>query len=164
MTFRLLPLLLLVALETPAQSLPAAPVTPKPDAPAARQLTAIDTVQAIHKLFAARRRGGAIMTTSAIGGDLLLAQIFSAADQNSKSYVRLDFGFYALFWGAIAAPAAAIGVHKLIDFSARHKAKAIAGFQQHHTLPRYVNRRLKSFFSINGFYPFILSSGYLLAL
>lgn len=111
-----------------------------------RQLTANDTVAALHKLFKARRQGGAIMTTSAIGGDFLLAGLESADEQNSKSYLQFGFGFYALFYGVVAAPIAAIGTHKLIDYSTKREAKVIAEWQNQHSLPRYVRRHLKTKF------------------
>ena len=107
-----------------------------------QQLTAKDTIQAIHNLFKSRRTGGVVMATSAIGGDLILAGMAAASEAKQNSGFEFGFGFHAFLIGIVAAPLAVSGIRKRLYFSHKREERVVDEYTTKHQLPRAVQRRL----------------------
>jgi hypothetical protein len=107
------------------------------------KFTADDTARAIHNLFNSRRSGGIVLTGGAIVGDLVAAQLVNESDGNQNSFIRFDFGFFAAFFGVIAAPVAAVGIGKIITYRGSREKRIIADFRATHRLPDKIQKRLK---------------------
>jgi len=158
--FRLTLLFLLLAGPVSAQD--SAPATAPPAlappvlTPVAK--TAADTVRAIHRLYAKRRRVGGILTVGAIGADIALAAV-SAANENqgtsssggsgygyfsgSRPLFQLGFGGFAAIYGIVAAPVIGVGIQQLIAYGPRREAKTVAAYETTHRLPRKIQRQLR---------------------
>ncbi|QNP52858.1 hypothetical protein H9L05_03845 [Hymenobacter qilianensis] len=105
------------------------------------QLTADDTVRAIHNLFKSRRSGGIILTGSAIAGNLLAAYA-ATESQDENSFLAFSFGNHALMFGTIAAPLAAVGIRKIISYRGGRERRVIHDFRTTRKLPYKIQRRL----------------------
>ena len=134
-----------------------APLLPAP--PVAR--TAADTIQAIHRLYLRHRRFGTALTFGAIAADFAMAGISAAQetrDENRSSggsgygnfggnepLLHFGFGGFAIIYGIIAAPVAAVGIQQLITYGPRHEAKVLAQYKEMHTLPKRVSKKLRRY-------------------
>lgn len=133
---------LLVAGPAAAQ---ASPVAARPDSLRAAQtmpgraaVAAVpDTVAAIHRLFAARRKRHIIIAGVIVG---------AAAGATIASSARTDHFLnqkeYAKLYGIMAAVAIGIDFLAGTAFSRSEERQAVADFQEHR-LPKYLKRKLK---------------------
>ncbi|MGY2134158.1 hypothetical protein ACW9KT_18140 [Hymenobacter sp. HD11105] len=134
-------ILLLLPVAASAQTTPATAETTSSSLNT-QQFTRDDTVRAIHNLFMSRRTGGVIMATSAIAGDLILAGIATASEDNQNSFLRLNFGAHAIMIGVIAAPLAAVGIRKRLYFTHAREKRVVDEYTTKQRLPYAVRRRL----------------------
>ncbi len=95
--------------------------------------SATDTVAAVKKLFAQRRRGGWFYTSRITGFSILPAIALLALDSNP-----IGIGLIGASIG--------VGVGKLIRFSSKKENAIISAYQQGKPLPQPIRRRLKSKF------------------
>jgi hypothetical protein len=148
----LLPLLLAgSASAQPTLTLPVAPGTSQ--TVAAARPTAADTVQAIHRLFAKRRRVGSRLTVGALGADLVLAGVSAALESTPKSSggayglgigaFTIGFGGFAIIYGVVAAPVVGVGIQQLIAYRPRREARILAAYETDHRLPAKIGRQLR---------------------
>ncbi|WP_460500163.1 hypothetical protein [Hymenobacter agri] len=101
-----------------------------PSATSSHLYTATDTVQAIHRLFKARRTGGYILT----GGAVIFTRIvFTSAG-------TVPAGVFGVVVGGIPA---VIGFGKIVRFSMSSENKVVEDFEKTKTLPKSIRRRLK---------------------
>lgn len=120
-----------------AQALPPVPAPPPTLTAAPR--TSSDTIRAISRLYARRRRGGHNwLYVSSIGVLSLIRVLASPGTSNYGGYTvknEVDGGAVALFGvGFLVAPAA-YGTSKLVRFSEKREREAIDRFSATHRLP-----------------------------
>jgi len=155
--FRFTFLLLLLAGSVSAQTAASAPASAQPvqAAPAATR-NAADTSQALHHLFAKRRRVGSFLTIGAVAADLTLAGISAANENNGRtsgggSYgsfvgneplLQFGFGGFAVLYGVLVAPFMGVGIQQLIAYGPKREAKIVAAFETTHRLPAKIGRQL----------------------
>ena len=152
-------LLLLLAGSVSAQTVATAPASAQPVqvAPAATR-TAADTLQALHHLFAKRRRVGSYLTIGAVAADMTLAGISAANENNGRTsgggsgygnfvgngpLLQFGFGGFAVIYGVLAAPVMGVGIQQLIAYGPRREAKIVAAFEATHKLPAKIGRQLR---------------------
>ena len=156
--FRTAFFLLLATGTVSAQAIAPAPALPLTVSAAPAPRTAADTVQAIHKLFAKRRRVGGWLTAGAVGTHLALAGI-SAANENKGAsnsgssgfgipgntgpLIQFGFGGFALIYGVVAAPVVGVGIQQLIAYGPRREAKILAAYETTHRLPAKIQHQLR---------------------
>ncbi|HEX8328662.1 MAG TPA: hypothetical protein VF629_14055 [Hymenobacter sp.] len=132
-----------------------APPAPTQAAPAAIR-TAADTVQAIHRLFARRRKAGSIFIVGAVGADLALAGVSSAAESKPQSTgsggygwkpgtIHFGFGGFAVIYGVLAAPVMGVGIQQLIAYGPKREAKVVAAYETAGKLPAKIKRQLRGY-------------------
>ena len=135
-------LAILLAVQTPiaAQVSPSGPPTAAP-APAA------DTVAAIHRLFAAKRK----VCTFVAGGTALVsgAAAMTALNQPAPNVGGGSFGgpidgrpIMATFIGVVGAGVVGLELLTFGGWGQRRESRTVAAFQQHQ-LPQRISRRLK---------------------
>jgi hypothetical protein len=155
--FRTTCFLLLLATPVAAQ----APLAPDAQGPPAAARTAADTLQAIHRLYARHRHIGAAFTLGALAADLTLAGISSAQERRDERHASggsgygnfmgsgplLHFGFggFAVIYGVVAAPVAGVGIQQLITYGPKREAKVLAQYEETHTLPKRIARKLRRY-------------------
>lgn len=138
-------ILLVSALSGAAQTpLPAATSTA---APTTVTLTSSDTIRAISRLYARRRRGGRNWLYVSSTGMLSLVRVLvNPGTSNYGGYTvrnEVDGGAAALFGvGFLVAPGA-FGVSKLVRFSERREQEVISNFTTTHRLPANIAYRLR---------------------
>ncbi|OGX82213.1 hypothetical protein BEN47_18680 [Hymenobacter lapidarius] len=156
--FRFSLLFLLLAGPASAQDSALATAAPAPPVLTPIARTASDTVRAIHRLYAKRRRVGDILTIGAAGADLALAAV-SAANENkgtsssggsgygnlsgNRPLFQLGFGGFAAIYGIVAAPVMGVGIQQLIAYGPRREARTIEAYEATHRLPRKIQRQLR---------------------
>ena len=128
---------LLTAANFNAQAQQATTLTSAPITSASRT----DSVQAIHQLFSKHRTGGVIW--SAIGVAFAVRIITVASTSNSDAASGTAAGT-AVGVGVFGGVPAGIGVGKLLRFSNMRETEAVTACEQGKTLPKYIQRRLKS--------------------
>jgi len=149
--FRHTLLLLLLAGSASAQTAPDLALAPVAAAPA--RYTAADTVRAVHRLFAKRRKLGSILTVGAVGADLALAGVSAAAEDTHKSSgggygwsaagLQFSFGDFAIIYGVIAAPVMGVGIQQLIAYGPKREAKVLNQYNATGMLPAKIKRQLR---------------------
>ena len=142
---RILCLLLLLSGPLCGQTIPDSPrINELPPIYTPPPRTAADTVQALHRMFVNRRTGGGLLLalSSIIFLVTPLASVPSSPPTSTYGHlpefisgVRLGF--------IIATPVALFGGIHLAKNSKAHEALAISQYQQVHTLPRRLAKKLR---------------------
>ena len=158
-----LPFLLLmlagsVSAQTPATA-PATGTTPPAAALAPAPYTTADTVRAIHRLFAKRRKVGNLLTLGAVGADLAAAGISAASEGAPKSSggaygwsaggIHFGFGGFAAIYGIAVAPVMGVGIQQLIAYGPRREAKILARYNATGELPAKIKRQVRKHFQLH---------------
>ncbi|MBJ6110680.1 hypothetical protein JAO73_16775 [Hymenobacter sp. BT523] len=122
-------------------------------APAGR--TAADTVRALHRLFAKRRKVGGILTMGAVAADVVAAGASAAAEGRPTSSggayglgvgsFNLGFGGFAFIYGVVAAPVMGVGIQQLIAYGPKREAKIVAQYEANRHLPTKIRRQLRPY-------------------
>ncbi|WP_426061067.1 hypothetical protein [Hymenobacter sp. B1770] len=94
----------------------------------------------MRRLFEKRRTGGWIWT--GIGGAFALRIISVAATSNSDAASGTPAGT-AVGVAVLGGIPAAIGVGKLVRFSAERELETVAAYEKTRKLPNYIQRRLR---------------------
>ena len=117
----------------------ATPPLPRPEAPAlAGPGAPTDTVAALHRLFAERRRRRNVIV--GVTGGLTLAAVVSIASDNHGSG---DFaGVIAVFYGILGGVVATSELFFFKKYSTKNEQRAVDSFQAHR-LPDELRRKLK---------------------
>ena len=105
-----------------------------------RQLTAQDTVEAIHNLFKKKRRNGGFL----VGGSAALLALSAATySPQPQSYFVLSRS-EDLALGTIAtSPVWVLGIVKFVRFNAQREKRVVANYQRTHVLPTFVRKKLR---------------------
>ena len=104
-----------------------------------RQLSAQDTIEAIHKLFQRKRRNGGFL----VGGSAALLAVGAATySPEPQSYFVLSRS-EDLALGTIAtSPFWVLGIIKFVRFNAHREKMLIANYQRTHVLPAFLRKKL----------------------
>ncbi|UOQ97362.1 hypothetical protein MUN81_19260 [Hymenobacter sp. 5317J-9] len=160
--FRHTLLLALFAASASAQTLPSTSTAADSAltvAPAPAGRTAADTVRALHRLFAKRRKVGNVLTIGAVAADLTAAGVSAAAEERSQRTAStgssgygwgpgpftIGFGGYAVIYGVIAAPVMGVGIQQLIAYGPKREAKIVAQYEANRQLPAKIRRQLRPY-------------------
>jgi hypothetical protein len=119
-----------------AQSLPAVAMAGSLATPPVAAAAAPDTVDALHRLFAARRRQRNML----VAGTVVGAMVGTAATPPDRLLSTND---YAKLYGLAAAAVIIIYFVCGDTYSYKEEQRAVASFGSHQ-LPKYLKRRLKS--------------------
>ena len=129
--------------------------TPAANAMAPARHTATDTVRALHRLFAKRRKVGGILTVGAIGAHLAASGVSAAAEGAPQSSggayglgmgsFNFGFGGFAVIYGVVAAPVVGVGIQQLITYSPRREARIIAAYEADGHLSAKHRRQVRKF-------------------
>lgn len=111
-------------------------LTPAQVAEAARA----DTLRAINRLFARRRRGGKVWNYLGLSGTLALARALTSSSGNGN---RVDGGSIAILVGAFVVAPVAIGVVNLAAYNETHEAEIESSYRSGKPLPKRIQQRIK---------------------
>lgn len=111
-------------------------LTPAQVAEAARA----DTLRAINRLFARRRKGGKTWNYLGLAGSLSLVRLLARPDNNDTS---VDGGGVAILAGAFIAAPVAIGITNLVAYSEAHESEVENAYRAGKPLPKRIRQRIK---------------------
>jgi hypothetical protein len=111
-------------------------LTPAQVAAAARA----DTLRAINRMFARRRKGGRTWNYLGLSGTLALARLLASSDSNRNN---ADGGSIAIIAGAFIAAPVAIGVVNLTTYNEAHETEIENSYSSGKPLPRKIRQRIK---------------------
>lgn len=99
-----------------------------------------DTLRAINRLFARRRKGGHLWNYLALSGALGLTRALVTGPNNGD---KVDGGGIAILAGGFIAAPIAIGVINLTTYSEMHQAEVENAYRAGKPLPKRIGRRIK---------------------
>jgi hypothetical protein len=99
-----------------------------------------DTLRAINRLFARRRKGGHIWNYLALSGALGLTRALVTGPNNGE---KVDGSSLAILAGGFIVAPIAIGVVNLTTYSETHEAEVESTYRAGKPLPRKIRQRIK---------------------
>jgi len=99
-----------------------------------------DTLRAINRLFARRRKGGRTWNYLGLAGSLSLVRILTNSPNNGTS---VDGGGVAIIAGAFIAAPVAIGLVNLAAYSEAHETEVENIYRSGKPLPQKIRQRIK---------------------
>ncbi|WP_157780867.1 hypothetical protein [Hymenobacter sedentarius] len=108
------------------------------------QLTAADTVKALHRMFTNRRVGGGLLVV--LGGIAVVATplvYVATAGPSTSTYGNLPDAVSGMQLGfVLAAPITALGIYQLSRNFKDREAEVIINYTEKHILPPKIKRKL----------------------
>jgi hypothetical protein len=105
-----------------------------------------DTLRAINRLFARRRKGGRTWNYLGLAGSLSLVRILTSSSSNSNGYGNsnsVDGGSVAILAGTFIAAPVAIGLINLAAYSEAHETEIENLYSSGKPLPKKIRQRIK---------------------
>lgn len=99
-----------------------------------------DTLRAINRLFARRRKGGRTWNYLGLAGVLSLTRALTSSNSNGNS---VDGGSIAILTGAFVVAPVAIGVVNLATYSESHEQEVENSYRAGKPLPKKIQQRIK---------------------
>ena len=99
-----------------------------------------DTLRAINRLFARRRKGGRTWNYLGLSGTLALVRVLTSSDSNRNN---VDGSSIAVLAGAFIAAPVAIGVINLTTYDETHETEIENAYSAGKPLPKKIRQRIK---------------------
>ena len=99
-----------------------------------------DTLRAINRMFARRRKGGRTWNYLGLAGVLSLTRALTSSTSNGNS---VDGGGIAILTGAFVVAPVAIGITNLVAYSEAHEAEVESLYRAGKPLPKRIRQRIK---------------------
>ncbi|WP_151087729.1 hypothetical protein [Hymenobacter baengnokdamensis] len=99
-----------------------------------------DTLRAINRLFARRRKGGRAWNYLGLSGVLTLTRALTSASSEGTS---VDGSGIAILTGAFIVAPVAIGIVNLTAYSETHEAEVESSYRSGNPLPKKIRQRIK---------------------